>query len=95
VGLYGRVGDYNFVPFGTDGEGSHTGDYTEGGLSIGYTWPFAQHWILEGEVQGGYRHSAVETYHHVGVHQNYLHYTTPTNKVTMTGLFLNLGYRFK
>jgi hypothetical protein len=95
IGLFGRVGDYNFVPSDTQGAGSRTGKYQSAGLSLGYTWPFARHWILEAGAGYGYRWTKVRHYTHEGKKENYLTTETTDNGLDLTGLFLRIGYRFK
>jgi hypothetical protein len=95
IGAYGRVGDYNLLYSWDDlTSGNHTGRYNEVGLSAGYTWPFAKHWVVEAGVQGGYRHSNVKNYTHEEPDNNYYDNSTLKNALKLTGLYLNIGYRF-
>ncbi|MDR0989518.1 MAG: DUF3575 domain-containing protein [Prevotellaceae bacterium] len=93
AGVYGRLGDYNFKAAEIGVLPSQTGTYYEGGLSVGYTWPFARRWIIEVGGAGGYRRVQDQTYtpEEKG---NYFDYQTTVGKVALTDLFVRIGYRF-
>ncbi|MDR0988754.1 MAG: DUF3575 domain-containing protein [Prevotellaceae bacterium] len=99
VGLYGRVGDYNFrqsYPQNetSDGRYNRTGKYQEAGLSLGYTLPLSNHWVLEAGASAGYRFAHVKHYTHESSADNWYEYRTKKNGIHLTDLFLKIGYRF-
>jgi hypothetical protein len=94
TGIYARGGDYNIRPDRRRVAGNTTGRYYEGGISLGYTLPLSRHWLLEGGVAGGFRHTLIRGYSHEGKHLNYLDYTERTNRIRLTELFLRIGYCF-
>ncbi|MDR1004847.1 MAG: DUF3575 domain-containing protein [Prevotellaceae bacterium] len=99
LGVYARVGDYNFrKPHPDDATSgpryNDTGYYQEGGLSLGYTLPLARHWVLEAGAAGGYRHSSVKHYTHENPAENWYDYRTPGSGIYLTDVFIRLGYRF-
>ncbi|MDR0895080.1 MAG: DUF3575 domain-containing protein [Prevotellaceae bacterium] len=99
LGVYARVGDYNFrKPYPTNEESgplyNNTGYYQEGGLSLGYTLPLSRHWILEAGAAGGYRHTGAKHYTHENPTENLYDYRTPDGGIHLTDIFLRIGYRF-
>ncbi|MDR0938441.1 MAG: DUF3575 domain-containing protein [Mediterranea sp.] len=95
IGIYGRGGDYNIRPERERVDGNTTGKYYEGGASLGYTLPLSRHWLLEGSIAGGFRHTRIHGYSHEGERLNYRDYTRHTNRVRLTDIALRIGYRFK
>jgi hypothetical protein len=88
AGIYGRTGDYNFLL--RTGTTHHTGNYLEGGISLGYSLPIARHWVVEAGVAGGYRRVSAKDY----LAGNILDKRSILHKIDLTDLFLRIGYRF-
>jgi hypothetical protein len=94
LGLYGRAGDYDQRPHPSPSAGNLTGHYGETGLSLGYTLPLSQRWVLEAGISAGYRHLVRIGYTREADHYNYFDSSDHTSGTHLTGLFVRLGYRF-
>jgi hypothetical protein len=95
IGLYGRVGDYNFRKCIAEEERpGNTGRYFGVGLSAGYTLPLGNRWVLEGGAAAGYRQSSVKNYTHESADKNMMDGRTPKHTFGLGDLFVRIGYRF-
>ncbi|MDR0976393.1 MAG: DUF3575 domain-containing protein [Prevotellaceae bacterium] len=92
AGIYGRMGDYNFLST-TDAARNHTGEYWDTGISLGYTYPVVRHFVIEAGVSAGYRHYT-DRHFSVQAGGNFLEGTTNGNSFGLHEVFLRIGYRF-
>ena len=99
VGLYGEAGDYNRQEGrieGTTTATNYTGTFWSAGLSVGYVQTLSKHWYLEVTVRGGYRCADYDIYDRDFSDGLHLYYNSSDkkNEFTLTGLRLNVVYRF-
>lgn len=88
VGVYGCTGDFDIR-----WDGNRTGDYLQGGLSVGGYLPLGRHFGLGLGVRGGYRHVSSDHYS-VDRPSYYYDYTARSNRFGLSGMEVSLGYRF-
>ena len=96
AGVYGQAGDFdNQKDRRDDGvtTTNYTGTFWSAGIAAGYLLPLARHWNLELSLRGGYRSAKYDQYDR---ELPYLYYnrSDKQNKFTLTGLKLNVVYRF-
>lgn len=91
AGLYGLYGQYNIKPKGETSTG-HTGDFYEGGMSLGLSFQFSRHLGIEIGARSGYRRVLGDAYEFISPH----YYRTSSdngNGLKLTDLRLLLTYR--
>jgi hypothetical protein len=93
LGLYGRMGDYNIRRSAANAPTGNTGRYSATGLSVGYTLPLSNHWILEAGAACGYRHNRIKSYTHEAPQENYIDDQRGKDKFELGDLFVRIGYR--
>lgn len=100
-GVYGEFGDFNKQEGridGVDTETNFTGDYWSAGISAGYMLPLSKHWCAELSLRGGYRSASYDKYTRTFESDGIYHYddeqSGKKNEFALTGLRLNIVYRF-
>ncbi len=99
LGLYGESGDFNKqtdrLPDTTTAT-NYTGTFWSAGLSLGFVQALSKHWYLELSVRGGYRCSDYDIYDRDFTDGMHLYYSSSDkkNEFALTGLKLNIVYRF-
>lgn len=91
AGLYGLYGQYNIKPMGETSTG-HTGDFYEGGMSMGLSFQFSRHLGIEIGARGGYRHVLGDAYEFISPHY-YRMGSDNGSGLKLTSLRLLLTYR--
>lgn len=95
MGLYGRAGDFDIRRDVQNGVtmNNRTGSYYESGITAGYALAITPRWILEAGIAGGYRHAGTKVYE-VNQDKHYFIKNEAVNKLKLTEIRLNIGYRF-
>lgn len=96
VGVYGEAGDFNDQKDRRDDAATatnYTGTFWSAGVSAGYLLPLSRHWGLELSLRVGYRGAKYDVYDRE-LPYLYYNYSDKENKFTLTGLRLNVVYRF-
>lgn len=92
VGAYGLAGNFD-VKLNSISADGHTGDFYEGGLSLGYYLPISSHWGLEAGGRYGYRSVSGDLYYFIDPH--YCKQSSfKKNSLELTAIRLLVTYRF-
>jgi hypothetical protein len=92
AGVYGAYGDFDVKPEGITSMG-HTGNFYEGGLSLGYYQPLSSHWGVEIGGRCGYRSVSGDVYYISDPHY-YKQSSFTQSGLKLTGIRLLVTYRF-
>ncbi len=92
VGVYGLIGQFD-VKLNTISEYGHTGDFHEGGISLGYYLPLSSRWGIEVGGRFGYRAVRGDIYRYVYPVHFYYDSSYTQNGLKLTGIRLLLTYR--
>jgi hypothetical protein len=92
AGLYGSYGDFDVKPENLTSNG-HTGDFYEGGLSLGYYQSLSSHWGIEVGGRYGYRAVSGDLYYFSDPHY-YKQSSFTQSGLKLTGIRLLVTYRF-
>ncbi len=92
VGVYALTGQFD-VKLNRLGQTGHTGNFNEGGISLGYYWPLSTHWGLEAGGRLGFRSVSGDIYRFVDPNHFYYRSSFSQNKIGLTGIRLSLCYR--
>jgi hypothetical protein len=93
VGAYGLYGDFNVKLNSLSTADGYTGNYYEGGLSLGYQLQIFEGFGMEFGVRGGYRHSSYDTYFIRDSHHYAIDKSLSKNELGLTGIHISLNYR--
>jgi len=93
VGAYGLYGDFNVKLNSLSTANGYTGNYYEGGLSLGYQLQIFEGFGLELGVRGGYRHTSYDTYFVRNGHYYAIDNSLSKNELGLTGIHVSLNYR--
>lgn len=91
-GLYGAYGDFDVKQESLTSNG-HTGDFYEGGLSLGYYQSLSSHWGIEVGGRCGYRSVSGDIYYFSDPHY-YKQSSFTQSGLKLTGIRLLVTYRF-
>lgn len=92
VGIYGLIGQFD-VRLNRISEKGHTGDFQEGGISLGYYLPLSLRWGIEAGGQFGYRTVSGDIYRYVYPKHFYYDSSYSQNGLKLTGIRLLLTCR--
>lgn len=94
IGGYGLIGQFD-VKLNTISEYGHTGDFHEGGISMGYYLPLSSRWGIEVGGRFGYRAVSGDIYRYVYPRHFYYDSSYTQNGFKLTGIRLLLTYRLR
>jgi hypothetical protein len=93
VGAYGLYGDFNVKLNSLSTANGYTGNYYEGGLSIGYQLQIFEGLGLELGARGGYRYTSYDIYFVRNGHHYAIERSLSKNEIGLTGIHISLNYR--
>lgn len=99
VGIYAQTGDFDHQPYpavvtnGAQAGTNATGTYLSTGLSLGVYVPLTRHLGLEAGLRAGYRQASGSAYDYE-IPYYYYHHDLSSTRWGITGLNLNLSYRW-